>query len=104
MSKKINLINQAMKKLPILLFIFTFYNSVAQISADNLSLNTNITVSGISGVVVDKASQDPLPYVTIVVESPDGTIVTGGITDDYGNFSISKINVGNYLVKIQFIG
>ncbi len=93
-----------MKKLPILLFIFTFYNSVTQISADNLSLNTNITVSGISGVVVDKASQDPLPYVTIVVESPDGTIVTGGITDDYGNFSISKINVGNYLIKIQFIG
>lgn len=57
----------------------------------------------ISGKVVDKKTNEPLPYVTIVVKSNE-TIVTGGITNDTGNFEITKLVPQKYNVEIQFIG
>jgi len=57
----------------------------------------------ISGKVVDKRTNEPLPYVTIVVKNNE-TIVTGGITNDTGNFEISKLVPQKYNIEIQFIG
>ncbi len=69
------------------------------------SVNPEDTSNGIiTGVVLDKKLQQPIPYVTIVVKTTNGDVVTGGITDDTGNFSITNIPEGNYTVSIQFIG
>ncbi|BCY27184.1 outer membrane beta-barrel family protein [Flavobacterium okayamense] len=57
----------------------------------------------VSGKVIDQKTNEPLPYVTIVVKSNDAT-VTGGITDDKGEFEVSKLASDNYTVEIQFIG
>lgn len=57
----------------------------------------------ISGKVVEKSNNSPIPYATIVLKSND-QIVNGGITDEKGEFSISKIAYGNYQLEIQFIG
>ena len=57
----------------------------------------------VSGKVIDQKTNEPLPYVTIVVKS-NGTTVTGGITDDKGEFEVSKLASENFTVEIQFIG
>lgn len=57
----------------------------------------------VSGKVIDQKTNEPLPYVTIVVKN-NGTTVTGGITDDKGEFEVSKLASENYTVEIQFIG
>jgi outer membrane receptor for ferrienterochelin and colicins len=57
----------------------------------------------ISGQVTDQLSSQPLEYATIVFQStrrPD--MVTGGITDGSGNFSI-EIIAGTYDVRVEFI-
>ncbi|MCK4746483.1 MAG: TonB-dependent receptor, partial [Bacteroidales bacterium] len=58
----------------------------------------------ISGIVVDAASNEPLPYVNVVVRNSSDSILTGGITDDKGTFMIKAIPEGNNKVEIQFIG
>lgn len=58
----------------------------------------------ITGTVVDDALDMPLPYVNIVINKSNGELLTGGITDDNGNFKIDKIPEGSYTAVIQFIG
>jgi outer membrane receptor protein involved in Fe transport len=58
----------------------------------------------ISGKVVDDSTKEPLPYVNIVVKDMANNILTGGITDDNGAFTIKKIPKGKSLVEIQFMG
>ena len=58
----------------------------------------------ITGTVIDKNLQQPIPYVTIAVKTLSGEIITGGVTDDDGNFAIEDIPEGKSLVNIQFIG
>ncbi|CAM1341391.1 TonB-dependent receptor domain-containing protein [Tenacibaculum aestuarii] len=58
----------------------------------------------ISGKVVDQTTKQPLPYVNIIIKDAAKKIVTGGITDDAGLFSIKNIPEGNSFVEVQFIG
>ncbi len=58
----------------------------------------------ISGTVIDKNLQEPIPYVTVVVKDLNGNIITGGVTDDNGNFEIPDIPEGKSQVTIQYIG
>lgn len=56
------------------------------------------------GKVIDTETQEELPYVSIVIKNTKNVIVTGGITDEKGQFEIKKIPVGENNVEIQFIG
>ena len=58
----------------------------------------------ITGVVIDKILQEPIPYVTVVVKDLAGEILTGGVTDDNGKFTREKIPEGKNQVFIQYIG
>ena len=58
----------------------------------------------ISGTVIDKNLQQPIPYVTIVIKTINGEIITGGVTDDDGKFIIEEIPEGKSKVSIQYIG
>lgn len=58
----------------------------------------------ISGTVFDKKLDVPIPYVTVVVKNTKGEILTGGVTDDNGIFSIKDIPEGTSMVSIQYIG
>ncbi|WP_203293209.1 outer membrane beta-barrel family protein [Luteirhabdus pelagi] len=58
----------------------------------------------ISGTVMDKNLNEPLPYVTVAIKTLSGDIITGGVTDDNGVFKIEKVPEGKSQVSIQFIG
>jgi len=58
----------------------------------------------ISGVIIDQNTKQALPYVNVVIRDANNQILTGGITDSKGKFSIKKIDEGTHTVEIQFIG
>jgi hypothetical protein len=57
----------------------------------------------ISGKIIDKNTKQPLPYVTVSV-LVDSKIITGGITQENGSFSIKGLALKKYTIEIQFIG
>jgi outer membrane receptor protein involved in Fe transport len=61
-------------------------------------------VGSISGKVIDQTTQETLPYVSIIIKDFQGAVLTGGITDDEGEFNIDKIPAGEQTIEIQFIG
>ena len=57
----------------------------------------------VSGKVLDKETGDPLEYATVAfINSKTKAIVTGGITDMNGIFSI-PVNKGQYTITIEYI-
>ncbi|EIJ39569.1 outer membrane receptor protein [Galbibacter orientalis DSM 19592] len=74
------------------------------LNAQNSAPNTNFAKLGsVSGTVIDKSLQQPIPYATVVIKKEGNTIV-GGITNDDGTFELSNIEEGSYLFEVQFIG
>lgn len=57
--------------------------------------------STITGCVLDE-SNEAVPFVSVVL-SQNGSIITGGVTDDKGKFQI-KTNAGSYDLSAEFIG
>lgn len=68
-----------------------------------LTVMVHAQTGTIFGEILDKNTQEPVAYATIVIQSGN-KITTGGITNDQGIFSISKIPLGSYQMEIQFIG
>lgn len=57
----------------------------------------------VEGKIVDSETGQPLEYATVsLLKTADGSLVTGGITDSSGEFSI-PVEAGNYTVRIQFV-
>lgn len=82
-----------MKKLLLLFFALTYFMALAQ-------ANKGL----VKGKVIDKTTKEPLPYVNIVIKDASEKILTGGITNDKGNFEIKDIVVGKQTIEFQFIG
>lgn len=77
-------------KLTIILSLFTSF----------IFAQTEVTVTG---TVLDKDVNQPLEYATIVFFSKkENKIITGGITDASGNFSIT-VPSGTYDVSVEYI-
>jgi len=66
--------------------------------------NNSVKIGSISGLIIDKNTNEALPYVNIVIRDANHQILTGGITDDKGKFSIKKIAGGKNVIEIQYIG
>ena len=59
----------------------------------------------IFGAVVDSASGEPVPYASVsVINERGGTIVTGGITKENGEFHIKEIPLGRHSIVVEYIG
>lgn len=73
-------------------------------------LITATTVAGtepigkISGTVIDKELQEPIPYATIIINDLAGNLVSGNTSQDDGSFVVDKIETGEYMFQVQFIG
>ncbi len=68
-----------------------------------LSLSAQVGTGTLQGVIKDKSSSEPLPFVSVVVESR-GTRVAAGQSDFDGNYKISPIEPGTYDVTASFVG
>lgn len=57
----------------------------------------------VEGIVVEEGSNIPLEYATITFKTkPDNKIITGGITDSKGKFSV-EVPVGRYDISVEYI-
>ena len=62
-------------------------------------------IGKVYGSVVDSTSGEPIPYASIsIVNNRSNTILTGGITDDEGNFNIKEIALGRHKIIVEYIG
>lgn len=62
-------------------------------------------IGKISGVILDKDSQEPIPYATIALINPaTDKPVDGTVADDRGKFQLKNIATGTYKLTISFIG
>ncbi len=63
------------------------------------------TTGVIMGMVMDESSSKPLEYATVAVMNPkDSSIISGGITNENGRFTVGNIPFGKMLIRIDFIG
>jgi CarboxypepD_reg-like domain len=60
----------------------------------------NITQT-IRGVVVDKDSKAPVPYVNVVL---DANLAIGAVTDEKGGFALVNVPIGRQTIRVSFIG
>jgi len=88
-----------MKQTYTILLVLTLFIIDIKANDDNPPAYGSIT-----GVVIDAISKEPLPYVNVVVRNSGDSILTGGITDDKGNFDIKAVPEGVSKVEIQYIG
>lgn len=59
----------------------------------------------ITGTVIDKSTNKPVEYANIAIfRTKDSTLVTGGISDNFGKFALEKVPYGSVTFKVRFIG
>ncbi len=84
-----------------LLLLMAMFVGLTAFSADDPTVEK---LGKITGTVIDKNLNEPIPYVTVAVQTLSGDIITGGVTDDNGKFNIPDIPEGKSRVSIQYIG
>lgn len=57
----------------------------------------------LNGTVKDGATGEPIPFANVSIEE-NGNVVTGGMTDFDGKFSIKPIPAGKYTVSVSYVG
>ena len=57
------------------------------------------------GTVLDSTSGTPIPYASVsIINNRSNTIMTGGITNEDGEFHIKEIAIGRHKIVIEYIG
>lgn len=93
-----------MRKLFALLVLFISFVSI-QGQVRQTTTKTTKTGASISGRILDSESGEPLIQCTVALMSADTTkLLTGVVTDNYGNFELKNVAAGNYILKASFVG
>jgi len=91
-----------MRKNIFILSLCIFLFSILKLAGQEESLQKgNATISG---VVMDGNLKAPIPFVTVILKSHDGTVLTGQITTQDGKFEIMEISPGDYVLEAKFVG
>jgi len=57
------------------------------------------------GTVVDSSSGAPIPYASVaIVNNRSNTVMTGGISNEDGEFHVKEIPLGRHKIVIEYIG
>lgn len=57
----------------------------------------------LSGKITDATTGEPIPFANVSIEE-NGNVITGGMTDFDGNFSIKPIPAGKFTVSASYVG
>lgn len=82
------------------ILLIIIFSAISFLHAQNPASFGNGTITG---KVIDKNSKQPIPYVNVSIKKAD-KVITGGITDDNGNFVVKNIPLDTYTTELQFIG
>lgn len=87
-----------------LLFAATIVFSQGQGSKSGQGMDPNF-LGVIKGKVIDKIDNKPVEYASIAFyRMRDSSLLTGGITNEKGEFMIDKVPMGRYYAEIKFMG
>lgn len=84
-----------------LYYLFIIFLSTFYLHAQSNGVTANS--GSISGKILDKKTNQPIPYVNVSVLE-NNKIITGGITQENGSFTVKNLPLKNLIVEIQFIG
>ncbi|NJX14637.1 TonB-dependent receptor domain-containing protein [Tamlana crocina] len=87
----------------IIFLCFILLNTITHANPKNPEPE-NAKKGSISGIVLDALLKQPLPYVNVIVKNNANETITGGITAEDGSFLIEKVEEGNLVVSVQYIG
>lgn len=68
------------------------------------SVQAQQTTGSVSGKITDKAANKPLAFATVNVLKSDSSVAGGFITQEDGNFLISELMPGEYLLRVTYLG
>lgn len=85
-----------------LIFLLAAFSVTGQQMPGRPGQNPNQKTFEIKGKVIEKSTQQPLEYATIVIKPLKGDRILGGITDSKGKFSIF-VPQGEYHISVEFI-
>ncbi len=64
-----------------------------------------VNTGTISGKIMNATNNEAFPMVNVAIVSlPDSALIAGEATNDTGEFAIQKLDFGDYLVHISFVG
>ncbi|MBL7559670.1 TonB-dependent receptor [Olleya sp. YSTF-M6] len=66
--------------------------------------NVKPKIGTVTGTVLDVTLNQPLPYVNIIIKDSKNNLITGGITNNDGQFEVNQIPVGIHIVSIEYLG
>ncbi|TDB62347.1 outer membrane beta-barrel family protein [Arundinibacter roseus] len=70
-----------------------------------LLAGSHFSLAQVSGLVVDKVSGQPVPFVSVALYATgDSTAASGSITDTMGRYIIPNVKTGNYTLKTFYVG
>ena len=86
-----------MKKKELILFLFVTLHTMMTFA--------QVTKVTLSGLLKDKSSGSVLSYVNVIVKTEkDSAFVTGAVSNEQGQFTLSAVAPGNYVLDISFVG
>ena len=81
--------------------LLSFFISV--IGINSILSQWNSQEFKITGTILESENKEPLEYATVtLLNIKDNSIVTGGLTDNNGNYDIS-VNKGVYNLMVEYI-
>jgi outer membrane receptor protein involved in Fe transport len=63
------------------------------------------SAGSITGTLLDQRTHQPLPFANVLLlRAPDSTLVLGAQTAANGTFSLAKVGLGTYLLRVKALG
>jgi len=89
----------AMLRLSLFLLLLTSLS----LSAQQTQKNTALTCT-LSGTVLDEQTNDPIPFVNVLLYFSDSSQVATATTDLDGRYAFRQLAAGSYKLKVSYIG
>ena len=94
-----------MKKLLSIALLLVFAGLTVSVYAQTTTKTTKKTKANVTGFVKDSEDGEALVRATIQVMTEDTTkMVTGGVTNTLGGYTLKNVEEGTYIVKISYLG